>query len=154
MKRKRKKIQMIPDAKEVGKREEEHADVVGEREEEDPEKVDIVYNSIPAHRSDGTQPIRSDPASTESTKSEIIAHDNDVAAKSSLTDAKHPTTIDSLLPENEPTDTTDCGQDTPNGAEQATRPIPTTIWALFQRKMRADVEGMISAHTRYRRKNA
>ncbi|XP_071554287.1 uncharacterized protein [Temnothorax nylanderi] len=42
---------------------------------------------------------RSDPASTESSKSEIIAHDKDVPAKSSLTDPKHPTitTIDSLL---------------------------------------------------------
>ncbi|XP_071559403.1 uncharacterized protein [Temnothorax nylanderi] len=47
---------------------------------------------------------RSDPASTES---EVVAHDNDVAAKSPSTDAKHPTTIDSLLPEHEPTDTTD-----------------------------------------------
>ncbi|XP_024870380.1 uncharacterized protein LOC112453707 [Temnothorax curvispinosus] len=49
---------------------------------------------------------RSDPASTESSKSEVVAHDNDVAAKSPSTDAKHPTTIDSLLPEHEPTDTT------------------------------------------------
>ncbi|XP_071644032.1 uncharacterized protein [Temnothorax longispinosus] len=47
---------------------------------------------------------RSDPASTES---EVVAHDNDVAAKSPSTDAKHPATIDSLLPEHEPTDTTD-----------------------------------------------
>ncbi|XP_071572926.1 uncharacterized protein [Temnothorax nylanderi] len=46
---------------------------------------------------------RSDPAST---KSEVVAHDNDVAAKSSSTDAKHLTTIDSLVPEHEPTDTT------------------------------------------------
>ncbi|XP_071553739.1 uncharacterized protein [Temnothorax nylanderi] len=50
---------------------------------------------------------RSDPASTKSSKSEVVAHDNDVAAKLPLTDAKHPTTIDSLLPEHEPTDTTD-----------------------------------------------
>ncbi|XP_071554681.1 uncharacterized protein [Temnothorax nylanderi] len=50
---------------------------------------------------------RSDPASTKSSKSEVVAHNNDVAAKSPLTDAKHPTTIDSLLPEHEPTDTTD-----------------------------------------------
>ncbi|XP_071575349.1 uncharacterized protein [Temnothorax nylanderi] len=47
---------------------------------------------------------RSDRASI---KSEVVAHDNDVVAKSPLTDAKHPTTIDSLLPEHEPTDTTD-----------------------------------------------
>ncbi|XP_024869944.1 tryptase-2-like, partial [Temnothorax curvispinosus] len=47
----------------------------------------------------------SDPASTESSKSKIVAHDNDVAAKSPLIDVKHPTTIDSLLPEHEPTDT-------------------------------------------------
>ncbi|XP_077254365.1 uncharacterized protein LOC143893172 isoform X2 [Temnothorax americanus] len=48
---------------------------------------------------------RSDPASTES---EVVAHDNNVAAKSPTTDAKHPATIvDSLLPEHEPTDTTD-----------------------------------------------
>ncbi|XP_071634554.1 uncharacterized protein [Temnothorax longispinosus] len=50
---------------------------------------------------------RSDSASTKSSKSEVVAHDNDVTAKSPLTDAKHPTTIDSLLPEHEPTDTTD-----------------------------------------------
>ncbi|XP_071632968.1 uncharacterized protein [Temnothorax longispinosus] len=50
---------------------------------------------------------RSDPTSTESSKSEVVAHDNDVAAKSPLTDAKDPTTVDSLLPEHEPTDTTD-----------------------------------------------
>ncbi|XP_024892047.1 uncharacterized protein LOC112467595, partial [Temnothorax curvispinosus] len=35
---------------------------------------------------------RSDPASTESSKSKIVAHDNDVAAKSPLTDVKHSTT--------------------------------------------------------------
>ncbi|XP_024869305.1 uncharacterized protein LOC112453009 isoform X2 [Temnothorax curvispinosus] len=50
---------------------------------------------------------RSDPTSTESSKSEVVAYDNDVAAKSPLTDAKDPTTVDSLLPEHEPTDTTD-----------------------------------------------
>ncbi|XP_077274336.1 uncharacterized protein LOC143904010 isoform X2 [Temnothorax americanus] len=51
---------------------------------------------------------RSDPnTSTESSKSEVVAHDNDVAAKSPLTDAKDLTTVDSLLSEHEPTDTTD-----------------------------------------------
>ncbi|XP_024873556.1 uncharacterized protein LOC112455691 [Temnothorax curvispinosus] len=50
---------------------------------------------------------RSDSASTKSSKSEVVAHDKDVTAKSPLTDAKHPTTIDSLLPEHEPTDTTE-----------------------------------------------
>lgn len=60
---------------------------------------------VPYHRryrrSDG-----SNPTSNESSKSAIVAHDDDVAAKSPLTDVKH-TAIDSLLPEHEPTDTND-----------------------------------------------
>ena len=47
---------------------------------------------------------KSDPTSIETSKSAIDAHDDDVAAKSSLTDTEKPT-IDSLLPEHEPMDT-------------------------------------------------
>ncbi|XP_024868166.1 uncharacterized protein LOC112452280 [Temnothorax curvispinosus] len=57
---------------------------------------------------------RSDPASTESSKSKIVAHDNDVTAKSPLTDVKHPTTdptieslLESILSKHKPTDTND-----------------------------------------------
>ncbi|XP_011176112.1 uncharacterized protein LOC105208055 isoform X2 [Solenopsis invicta] len=48
-----------------------------------------------------------DSTSTESSKSEVVTHDNDVAAKSPLTDSEHSTTNDSLLPEHEPTDSND-----------------------------------------------
>ncbi|XP_028045160.2 uncharacterized protein LOC114253988 [Monomorium pharaonis] len=49
---------------------------------------------------------KSDPTSIETSKSAIDAHDDDVAAKSSLTDTEKPT-IDSLLPEHEATNTND-----------------------------------------------
>lgn len=48
---------------------------------------------------------KSDLTSTEFNKSETIAHGNDVAAKSPLTEAKYSTAIDSLLLEQETTNT-------------------------------------------------
>ncbi|XP_077271928.1 uncharacterized protein LOC143902690 isoform X2 [Temnothorax americanus] len=68
---------------------------------------------------------RSDSASTKSSKSEVVAHDNDVTAKSPLTDAKHPTTIDSLLPEHEPTDNTE------NTHPEHTYKIPNTWQSMI-----------------------
>ncbi|XP_036141559.1 uncharacterized protein LOC114253990 [Monomorium pharaonis] len=49
---------------------------------------------------------RSDSTSPETSTSTIVAHGNDVIAKSPLTDTKH-LTIDSLLPEHEPINTND-----------------------------------------------
>ncbi|XP_011880976.1 PREDICTED: uncharacterized protein LOC105569261 isoform X2 [Vollenhovia emeryi] len=71
----------------------------------------IVHNR--RERSRRSVPTSDEPnkleivTSSESSKPDIVAHDNDVAAKSTLTDAKPPTAIDSLLPEHETTDTND-----------------------------------------------
>ncbi|XP_011639953.1 uncharacterized protein LOC105429008 [Pogonomyrmex barbatus] len=54
-----------------------------------------------------TRSRRSTPTDIESSKSPIVANDNDVATKSPLIDTKHLTDIDSLLPKHEPTDTND-----------------------------------------------
>ncbi|EZA54520.1 hypothetical protein DMN91_001314 [Ooceraea biroi] len=48
---------------------------------------------------------KSDPTGTESSESTTTKHEDEVATKPSLIDVKHSAVNDSLLPENEPTDT-------------------------------------------------
>ncbi|XP_011059777.1 PREDICTED: LIM domain-containing protein A-like [Acromyrmex echinatior] len=67
----------------------------------------IGHWGSPYHHHRYRRSLDSDSTNTESSESANVAHDNDVASKSPLTDDKHPKATDSLLPEQEPTDTND-----------------------------------------------